>query len=99
MKKLIYNGKSNVIGQALKLKRVKCGLTQEQLAARMQILKISLDQQMISKIEIRERIVTDYELACFALALNTDIPTLLADFYKNLDNTPVDDPLEQGPEE
>ena len=38
----------------------------------MQIMNVNIDQQMISKIENNDRIVTDYELACFCIILKID---------------------------
>ncbi len=82
MKKLSFYDQKNVISHALKVCRVKENLTQAELAAKMQTLGINLDQQMISKIENNTRIVTDYELASFCLALHIKLEDLLADFYK-----------------
>lgn len=80
MKKIIYGENKNIISKKLKLFRVKNGLTQSQLAAKMQIMNINIDQQMISKIENNNRIVTDYELACFCHILKADISEMLEDF-------------------
>lgn len=82
MKKILFDNRKNVIAGQLKLCRVRAGLSQEQLAAKMQIMGVNIDQQMISKIERNDRIVTDYELACFSVILKTDLTTLLADFYQ-----------------
>ena len=62
MKKIIFGENKNIIHQNLKVYRIKKGLTQSQLAAKLQTLNINIDQQMISKIEKNNRIVTDYEL-------------------------------------
>ena len=83
MKKIIYGENKNIISKKLKLFRVKNGLTQSQLAAKMQVMNINIDQQMISKIENNNRIVTDYELACFCHLLKEDISEMLEDF-KNI---------------
>lgn len=82
MKKIQYDNRKNVIAQQLKLARVRAGLSQEQLAAKMQVMDVNMDQQMISRIERNLRIVTDYELACFAIALKASVSDLLADFYE-----------------
>ena len=84
MKKIEYNDQKNVIGQQLKKARVSAGVSQSQLAAKMQTLNINIDQQMISKIERNQRIVTDYELACFCMIFAMDEKALLKDFYENL---------------
>lgn len=62
MKKIIFGENKNIIHENLKLYRIKRGLTQNQLAAKLQTFNINIDQQMISKIEHNNRIVTDYEL-------------------------------------
>ena len=71
MKKILFENQKNVVGTQLKLQRIKKGLSQSQLAAKVQTLGVSLDQQMISKIEKNDRIVTDYELACLCHVLDT----------------------------
>jgi len=65
----------------LRLMRVKRDVTQGELAARVQVLGASLDQQAISNIENNKRIVTDFELACFCRALQCTERELLEDFY------------------
>ena len=80
MKKTEFSGNRNIISKQLKIARVKMGLTQNQLASRMQLLNINIDQQMISKIENNRRIVTDYELACFCKILSASEKEMLKDF-------------------
>jgi len=82
MKKIEFNDNKNIISKQLKIARVKAGLTQGQLAAKMQVLNINLDQQMISKIENNMRIVTDYEFACFCKVLQVTETELLKDYDK-----------------
>lgn len=83
MKKIIYGDRKNIIGESLKSLRLERQLTQEELAAKMQTYNNNIDQQMISKIENNARIVTDYELVCFSLALNVSVQELLQHFYDN----------------
>ena len=82
MKKILFNENKNVIGDALKQWRVKRRLSQQQLAAKMQTMGVSIDQQMISKIESNARLVTDYELACFCLVLQTTPNEQLSEFFE-----------------
>ena len=82
MKKILFDNNKNVICDALKQLRVKRKLSQQQLAAKMQTLGVSIDQQMISKIESNTRQVTVYELACFCLVLQTTPNDLLAEFFE-----------------
>lgn len=82
MRKLQFESQKNIISQTLKLYRIRSGLTQAQLAARMQTMGINLDQQMISKIESNARLVTDYELACFCKALRITPQQLLGAYLE-----------------
>ncbi len=82
MKHIQYYGNKNIISNRLKEKRIALGLSQEQLAARMQTMNVNMDQQMISKIEKNNRQVTDFELACLCKCLETTPNDMLADFDK-----------------
>ena len=85
MNKLTYvNNQKNVIGKSLRRIRKKQKVTQLDLAARMQVLGVNVDQQAISNIENNKRIVTDYELACFCKALRCTEQELLQDFHDKL---------------
>ena len=81
MKKIAYDSNKNVIHARLWYYRNLRGLTQEQVVAKMQVMNVNMDQQMLSKIENNRRIVTDYELACLCRILNVTERELLADFY------------------
>ena len=83
MKRIEFYDNKNVTSKQLKIARIKSGLTQNQLAAKMQISNIDIDQKIISKIENNRRIVTDYELACFCKILSTDEKDMLKDYYDN----------------
>lgn len=84
MQRLSYRGRKNAIAMPLRLMRVRKKVTQQELAARMQVLGVSIDQQAISNIENDKRIVTDYELACFCKALRCTEQELLQDFINKL---------------
>jgi len=83
VKKILFYGNKNIISKQLKLARIKCGLSQDDLAAKMQTMNVNIDQRTISKIENNARIVTDYELACFCKILKVSEKELLSDFYEN----------------
>ena len=83
VKKILFYENKNVISKQLKLARIKRKLSQEDLAAKMQVMNVSIDQRAISKIEHNKRFVTDYELACFAEILGVSESDLLSDFYEN----------------
>lgn len=70
MKKICFYGNKNIIANKLKDLRDKRGLSQGDLAAKLQTMNVNIDQQMISKIEKNNRQVTDYELACICKCLS-----------------------------
>lgn len=82
MKKILFDGNKNLISKKLRDSREKAGLSQSQLAAKMQTLGVNIDQQMISRIEKNQRFVTDYELACFCRILNVDLKKMLSLYYE-----------------
>jgi len=82
MKKILFDGNKNLISEKLRDSREKAGLSQSQLAAKMQTLGVNIDQQMISRIEKNQRFVTDYELACFCRILNVGLKDMLSAYYE-----------------
>ena len=56
----------------MRLARERCGLSQEELAAKIQLNGHSLTQKAISRIEMGLRIVPDFEIPLLASALNVD---------------------------
>lgn len=66
----------NIIGSNVRSLRKKLGITQEDLAARLNILEIDIDRPMISKIENNSREVLDYEVKALAKALKVSINDL-----------------------
>ena len=73
-----------MISRNLKLLRNEKGWSQEELAAQMQLLGVDINQRLISKIELNERFVKDYELACFCKIFNVPEQEMLSDFYKTI---------------
>ena len=65
----------NIIGERLRQARhsSKPRVTQEELAARLQVMGIHIDRAKIAKIENGTRPVYDYELAAIAKALKVDV--------------------------
>lgn len=82
MNKSYFNADSNIISQRLRKFRKKNGLSQEELAAQMQLLGVDITQPLISKIERNLRFVKDYELVCFCRVLQISEKDLLSDFYE-----------------
>ena len=79
MKAMEFRGNKNIVGPRIKEARKRQKLSQAELAARMQTIEVNMDQKVISKIERNRRIVTDYEVACFARALKVEKDWLLSD--------------------
>ena len=77
MKIYDYNGKKNICGERIHEARCKLRLTQNDLAAKMQVNGITIERDSISRIEIGTRFVADYELRELARILNVDVAWLL----------------------
>ncbi len=62
MKIYDFNGRKNICGERVKEARRKQNLSQENLAAKLQIEGVIIERDSISRIEIGTRFVADYEL-------------------------------------
>lgn len=71
------DGRCNVAGCNIRIAREKASLSQEELAAKIQLKGLNITQKAISRIETGDRLVADYELAYFADALGVTIYYLL----------------------
>lgn len=72
MRLLLYEGKCNICGERVRIAREDRGLSQEELAAKIQLNGHSLTQKAISRIETGQRVVADYEIPLLADALKVD---------------------------
>lgn len=63
------NEKCNICGERVREAREKALLSQEQLAAKLQLLGSPIMQKTISRIESGARVVPDYEIPLLANAL------------------------------
>ena len=86
MKKIALHGSKNVIHAQLRRYRELRKLTQDQVAAKLQVMGVNIDQQALSRIEHNQRMVTDYELSCLCKVLQVSPQDLLADFYNTLES-------------
>lgn len=77
MKIYDFNGSKNICGQRIKEARKSLGLTQDELAARLQVSGVNMERDSISRIEIGTRFVADYELLVFCKTLNVSPEHLL----------------------
>lgn len=71
------NGRCNTSGDKVRKARQRAGLSQEQLAAKIQLAGLNISQKAISRIETGDRVVADYELAFLAASLEISIYHLL----------------------
>lgn len=71
------NGKCNISGSKIRSLRESADLSQEQLAARLQLAGLNLNQKAISRIETGERVVPDFELLYFSKVLGVTVQELL----------------------
>ena len=69
------NGKCNISGSKIRRLREAAGLSQEQLAARLQLAGLNLNQKAVSRIETGERVVP--ELLYFSKILCVPVQELL----------------------
>lgn len=79
MKIYAYQGRCNLAGVRVREAREAAGLSQEQLAARLQLLGLEITQKSISRVETGLRVLPDYELKFFADALQTSVLWLLSE--------------------
>lgn len=71
------NGKCNISGSIICDLREHADLSQEQLAARLQLAGLSLNQKAVSRIETGDRVVPDFELIYFSEVLDVPVCRLL----------------------
>ena len=62
MKIYDFNVSKNICGQRVKEARKTLKLSQEELAARLQVEGVNIERDSVSRIEIGTRFVADYEL-------------------------------------
>jgi len=69
MRLLMLDGKANICGERVREARERLGLSQDALAAKVQLQGHALTQKAVSRIETGVRIVPDYEVPLLADAL------------------------------
>ena len=77
MKIYNFNGKKNICGKRIKAVRKRLGLSQFDLAAKLQVSGVNIERDSVSRIEIGTRFVADYELVALAKILNVSLDYLL----------------------
>lgn len=83
MKIYDYKGRKNICGDRVREARQKKRLTQEALAAKLQIEGVTMERDSLSRIEIGTRFVTDYELKVIAKVLGVSPLWLIDDENRN----------------
>jgi len=76
MKIYWHEGRKNIIGENVRMFRLKMKLTQKQLATKIQLLGYEFDRLTILRIESGDRFVADYEVKALAEGLGVDIQSL-----------------------
>lgn len=71
------DGKCNVSGSAIRTLREQARLSQEQLAAKLQLAGLNLNQKAVSRIETGDRVVPDFELIFFSEVFRVPVSQLL----------------------
>lgn len=77
MKIYDYNGRKNISGERIREARIKKRLTQQDLAARVQVEGVIMERDSISRVEIGTRFIPDYEIPVFARVLGVSALWLL----------------------
>ncbi len=78
MKIYDYNGKKNICGKKVREARKKAGLSQTDLAARLQLAGVIIERDSISRIESGTRFVCDYELKIISEILQVELSWLIS---------------------
>ena len=77
MKANDYEGRRNISGERVRMKRLSMRLSQAALVAKVQTEGVVLEQDAISRIENGARMVQDYELRALASQLGKSTDWLL----------------------
>ena len=76
-----YKDKCNVSGRNIRRFREAKAMSQEQLAASLQLKGLNLNQKAISRIETGERVVADYEFLFFSEVFEIPVEKLLEENF------------------
>lgn len=70
-------GFNNLSGANIARFRKELGLSQRELADRLQLAGLDIDKNAVQRVEARKRFVTDIELAVFAEVLEQELGALI----------------------
>ena len=88
MKIYTYKGQRNLAGRRILEALETLHLSQRQMAAKLQVKEVMLDQKALSRIERQERFLSDFELLIIAEVLDVDVIWLLTGRGKGPDERP-----------
>ena len=71
------NGENNICGKKVAVLRKNMGISQRELADKLQLLGLDVDKNAVQRIEAGKRFVTDIEIVFLAQALKTTVNILL----------------------
>ena len=71
------DGRNNICGANIARFRMQLGISQRELADRMQLVGIDIDKNAIQRIECGKRFVTDIEILAFAKVFDITLDALL----------------------
>lgn len=71
------NGKNNICGEKIAFLRSNLGISQRELADRLQVAGLDIDKNAVQRIEAGKRFVTDIELKVFSNVLKLTVDELL----------------------
>ena len=83
MKIYDYGGKKNICGDRIREARVVQRMSQNELAAKMQVEGITIERDSISRVEIGTRFVADYEVQALANYFQVSSDDLLNNCFQN----------------
>lgn len=73
MKRISEIQKANITGERIKEARIKAGMSQQQLSAKLELMAIYICRGSVSRIETGERAVTDIEIDAISKVLNVPL--------------------------
>jgi transcriptional regulator with XRE-family HTH domain len=78
--------RKNIVGSRVRKARKESGITQMELAARLQVMGITIDRSGVAKLESGRRPASDIEIAAIAKVLKAPIPWLFGESNDLLDS-------------
>lgn len=78
------NGKNNFCGEKISIERRSLGISQRELAERLQLSGLDVDKNAIQRIEAGLRFITDIELWHFSKVLGLSLDELFAEAFKGI---------------